>query len=379
MKKIKNTECFLNKNNIKNKLDILRKILRQNNLSTFFVTSAINRKYLSGFSGSKGDLLIVNKRTFLFTDSRYGERAHEEIKENIEVVVINKDYFKTIENFLNKLKVKKMGIEADDISVQFYDNLKKNLKNIKLIKTENLIKEIRMIKNKEEIKKIKKAINLTDEAFNFIFKFIKNNYKKGLIEKRISWEIEKFIKENKGMDLSFESIVASGKNSAIPHHLSGLRKIKKGDIVLLDFGVMCENYHADLSRTIFIGEPSIRQKEIYEKVLKTQKEIIKMIKPKIVCCSLDNKARKIFEKFSCRENFLHNLGHGVGLEIHEFPNLCQTCDGNIKLKSNMIFTIEPGIYYSSFGGVRIEDIILVTKKGYKVLSQSPKELKEMII
>lgn len=349
-------------------------------MSAFFVTSAINRKYLSGFSGSKGDLLVTNKKTFLFTDSRYGERAREEIKKNIEVVVINKDYLKTIKDFLSKFEAKKLGIEADGVSVQFYDNLKKNLRGVKLIKTENLIKGIRAIKDEEEIKKLKKAIALTDETFGYIFKFIKKNNKKGITEKRIAWEMEKFIRENKGADLSFESIVASGKNSAIPHHLSGLRKIKKGDTVLLDFGAMHKGYHADMSRTIFIGKPDKKQEEIYNKVLRAQKEIIKMIRPGILSGDLDNRAREIFEKFGCRENFLHGLGHGIGLEIHEFPSMHQTRAGNnIKLKPNMIFTVEPGIYYSGFGGVRIEDIVLVAEKGCKALSQAPKELREMII
>jgi Xaa-Pro aminopeptidase len=364
---------------MKTRINNLRKILRQNNLSAFFVTSEINRKYLSGFSGSKGDLLVTNKKTFLFTDSRYGERAKEEIKGNIEVIVVDKDYLKTIKEFLKRVNVSKIGIEADDMSVQFYDNLKKNLRGIKLVKTENLIKGIRVIKDEEEIKKLKKAVDLTDETFSFIFKFIKNNYKKGLTEKRISWEMEKFIRENKGADLSFESIVASGKNSAIPHHLSGLRKIKKGDMVLLDFGAMFRGYHADMSRTIFISKPNKKQEEIYSKVLRAQKEIIKMIRPGILSGDLDNNAREIFEKFGCRENFLHGLGHGVGLEIHEFPSMHQTRAGNdIKLKPNMIFTVEPGIYYSGFGGVRIEDIVLVTEYGRKVLSKSPKDLAEMV-
>lgn len=371
-------------------------------MPAFFVTSEVNRKYLSGFSGSKGDLLVLaagrssaceavkQLSAVLFTDSRYGERAQEEVCDGVEVVVVDKNYLAELKIFLKQAGIKKLGIEADSMNLRVYENLKRSLRGVKLIKTENVIKNIRAVKDEEEIKKLKKAIALTDETFSYIFKFIKKNYKKGITEKQISWEMEKFIRENKGADLSFESIVASGKNSAIPHHLTGVRKIKKGDMLLLDFGAMYEGYHADMSRTLFIGKPAAKQKETYECVLKVQKEIIKMIKPGIVCGELDKRAREIFEKFGCCENFLHGLGHGVGLEIHELPSmkqaradnrhspLCETAAGQ-KLKPNMIFTVEPGIYYSGWGGVRIEDIVLVTTKGMQVLSRAPKEFKKMVI
>lgn len=378
--------------NMNNRIKNLQKFLKQNDLPAFFVTSEINRKYLSGFSGSRGDLAVFAGKTnaVLFTDSRYGERAREEAFDGVEVAVIDKNYSAELKNFLSRLGVKKMGIEADSLSLRQYENLKKNLRGVKLIKTEDVIKNIRAVKDEEEIKKLKKAIALTDETFSYIFKFIKKNYQRGITEKRIAWEMEKFIRENKGADLSFASIVACGKNSAIPHHLSGQSKIKKGDMVLLDFGAMFKGYHADMSRTIFIGTPSAKQKEVYKRVLKAQKDIIKIIRPGIVCGDLDKRAREIFEQFGCRDNFLHGLGHGVGLEIHELPSMRQARADNRrsplretaagqKLKPNMIFTVEPGIYYSGFGGVRIEDIVLVTAKGKQVLSRAPKDLGEMII
>ena len=362
------------------RINKLRKKLIRDNLPAIFVTSKINRTYLTNFSGSRGDFLITKNQAYLFTDLRYSERAKKEADNSIEIVTVDKDYFKTVKNFLNKLRIKKLGIEADSISLQSFDNLKKNLRGIKLIKTYDLVKEIRAIKDEQEIKNLKKAIKITDNCFAYIFQFIKKNFIKGLAEKRIAWEMEKFIRKKGGDGLSFDSIVASGKNSAMPHYLTGNRKIKKGDIVLLDFGALVSGYHADMTRTIFIGQPSQKQKDVYKAVLKVQKLMIGKVKTGINGDSMDKEAKQIVEQLGYKDKFIHSLGHGVGLEIHEFPSLSLDKDGKeIKFKENMIFTIEPGIYLTGWGGVRIEDIILATKNGRQILSKSPKDLNKIII
>jgi len=396
------------------RINKLRKKLKQNNLTAIFITSKINRAYLTNFAGSRGDLLITKNKAYLFTDSRYSERARQEtdssvnpirkasiisgikpsiatilnnhptspedFSNGVKIITVDKDYFKTVKSFLDKLRIKKLGIEADSISLQSFDNLKKNWRGIRLVKTYNLVKEIRALKDEQEIKDLKKAIKITDNCFAYICKFIKKNFTKGLTEKQIAWEMEKFIRENGGDGLSFDSIVASGKNSAIPHHLTGKRKIKKHDLALLDFGALVNGYHADMTRTIFIGQPSKKQIEVYNAVLKVRQEMIKKVKAGVVGEDLDKEAKQIVEQLGYKDKFVHGLGHGVGLEIHEWPSLSLDKDGReIKFKENMFFTVEPGIYLTGWGGVRIEDIILATKKGVKVLSKSPKELNKMII
>ena len=362
------------------RINKLRKKIIHDNLPAIFVTSKINRTYLTNFSGSRGDFLITENQAYLFTDSRYSERAKKEAGNSIKIVAVDKNYFKTVKSFLNKLRIKKLGIEADSIGLRGFDNLKKNLRGIKLIKTYDLIKEIRAIKDEQEIKDLKKAIKITDNCFAYIFQFIKKNFVKGLAEKQIAWEMERFIREKGGDGLSFDSIVASGKNSAMPHHLTGNRKIKKSDIVLLDFGALANGYHADMTRTVFIGQPSKKQQEVYNTVLKAQQETINRVKIGVSGEELDREAKQMVEGLGYKDKFIHGLGHGVGLEIHEFPSLSLDKDGReIKFKKNMVFTVEPGIYLNGWGGVRIEDIILTTKNGVKILTKSLKELNKMII
>jgi Xaa-Pro aminopeptidase len=192
--------------------------------------------------------------------------------------------------------------------------------------------------------------------------------------------LEKYARENGGENISFQIIIASGKNSSVPHHQTSDKIIKKGDMLIIDFGAVVGGYRSDLTRTVFLGKPNERQKKIYQAVLKTQDEIIKKVKPGLTGYELDQQTRNNFDKMGFGSKFLHGLGHGIGLEIHELPFLNKYSLGSeLKLKANMVFTIEPGLYFTGWGGVRIEDVVLVTSTSCQVLSNAPKELGEMII
>jgi Xaa-Pro aminopeptidase len=354
--------------------------IKKQKLESLLVTSGQSISYLTGLRIDYGCVILTKKDMYLLTDSRYSEMAENRSSGRYNVITARDSLVKTVGLFLVQNKIKNIGIESEKLRLSFYNNLKKAAAEVRIVEAGNIIGFERMIKKAHEIKNIKKAVKITDLAFSFIFKYIKNNFKKNLTEQKIAWELEKFIRENGGDGISFKMIIASGHNSSVPHYQTGSRIIQKGDMIILDFGVLVNGYCSDLTRTIFIGKPDERQKKIYETVLKTQKAVIKKVKTGITGQALDLYVRKEFASSGYGDNFLHGLGHGVGLEIHELPYLNKYHQDNmIKLKENMIFTIEPGLYFAGWGGVRIEDVVCVTKNGCEVLSKSPKEIEEMII
>jgi Xaa-Pro aminopeptidase len=354
--------------------------IKKHKLDSLLVTSGHSISYLTGLRIDYGCVILTKKDMYLLTDSRYSEMAEKRSASRFKVITAEDSLIKTAGLFLAKNKIKNIGILPERLKLSFYENLKKAASEVKFVDACDIIGLERMIKKADEIKNIKKAVKITDLAFSFIFKHIKNNYKKNLTEKKIAWELEKFIRENGGDDISFKMIIASGRNSSIPHHETGSRILRNGDMAILDFGSLVNGYCSDLTRTIFIGQPDEKQKKIYEIVLMIQKAAIKKVKPGITGQALDKYVRTEFAQAGYGDNFLHGLGHGVGLEIHELPYLNKHLSGNeIKFKENMIFTIEPGLYFAGWGGVRIEDDVRVTANGCEVLSNAPKGLEEMII
>lgn len=357
------------------RLQKLRLDLKNRKLDAILISSNINRGYLTNFKGSLGYFLLIAGVAYLFVDSRYYVRAKKEVSKNISIQKLDKNYYENILKLLRAKNIDSLAIEADLMTVSEYDNLKKKLKSIKLKKTKALVKTIRAQKDRDEIKELKKAINITDKTFEYICKFIQNNHKKGLTEKQIALEISKHINKLGGDDVSFDTIVASGQNSAIPHHLSSGKKIKSGEFILIDFGAIVNGYHADMTRMIFIGKPQKKHLDLYNQVLTVQTEIIKEIKAGANCNELHERAVSMFEGMGMKDKFTHSLGHGVGLEIHELPSLGPgKMSESLKLKAGMVFSIEPGLYIEGFGGVRIEDLVLVKEDGYEILSKSTKKL-----
>lgn len=348
----------------------LRSKMNENAIDNILVFKPQNRKYLSNFTGSTGFVLITKESNYFATDFRYIEQAKVQCK-GFEIVELNNEF--TIFSLLNKLNITKLGIEETYITYNFVNQLKDEVEDINLIKSDKLVNDLRLIKDLEEINLIEKAAEITDKAYEHILKIIKP----GMIERDIAIELEYFMRKNGAEGPSFSFIVASGERSALPHGVASSKVINNGDIVTIDMGCIYKGYCSDMTRTFVLGKANDKQKEIYNIVLKAQKTALQAIKPGITGYEVDKIARDIIESYGYGKYFGHGLGHGVGLEVHEQPRLAKHDSAKKMLRSGMVVTDEPGIYIPDFGGVRIEDLIAITDDGYKVLSKSNKELIEI--
>lgn len=327
-----------------------------------------NRNYLSGFTGNESYSLITRDNAFFITDSRFTEQAEQQVKD-YEVVEYSKvgSFVDFLSNLVNKNSIKVLGFEENIVTYNFYDLYKSKL-SCELVPMNGMVESIRIIKDEEELGFIKDSAEIADKAFSHMIKYIKS----GMSEREIGLELEFYMKKLGASDLSFPSIVASGVRSSLPHGEATDKIVNKGEFLTLDFGCVYKEYCSDMTRTIVIGNPSDKMLEIYNIVLESQKLALKGYKTGALAVDVDAIARDYITKKGYGEYFGHSLGHGVGREIHEAPVIGYR--NTSKLKKNMVVTDEPGIYIPKFVGVRIEDLLVVTDDGGKVLSHSPKEL-----
>lgn len=356
------------------KLAGLRKKLKEERLDAVLISSPHNILYLTTFANfslleREAYLLITKEEQFILTDSRYSEAVKDLGYELVERSV-NLSHKQVIEKLSRKLNIKVLAVEENNLTATEYKNLLKitNLKNFVLD---------RSIKNPAEIRAIEKACKLGDQTFEYILKkmskLFSSKIKPGVSELQLAFEIEFFIKK-RGAQISFPTIVAFGAHSAIPHHQTSNQKLTDSNIVLLDFGVKIDDFCSDMTRTIFFGNVTQKQKRIYKVVLKAQQETADFIsksKRPVKAALVDKVARSYVVKKGF-PSIPHSLGHGVGHEIHEPPHL--SAKSKEILKPGMVFTIEPGIYLPGFGGVRIEDTYLLEKDGLIQLTQASKNL-----
>lgn len=374
---MKASSPFLKRNlNVKN-------LLSKNKIQAVLITNKTNIKYLSGFSGSSGFILLTKTKSILFTDSRYFEGASYSIPkffklENISKLWKNEEVLK--EHWLSTLKkfrVKNLGFESDSISYRQFKKFKALSKKIKFTETSGIIEEIRSIKEPDEIKKIKKSQEINEKVFKKILEILKEAIAKNkkVTEEEIAWKIKTLGREYGAEDVSFEPIVAFGKNSSIPHHESDKTELKKNDIVLIDMGMKYLGYCSDMTRTIFLTNPTPEQKKVYDIVLQAQLNTIQQIKKDALEQKIDTTCRAYIVNKKYGKYFTHGTGHGVGLDIHELPSFHETKKPSKKpnkLKPGMIVTAEPGIYLKGKFGIRIEDMILITEKGNQNLTKITK-------
>jgi Xaa-Pro aminopeptidase len=354
--------------NRKNRVQRLREGLGEGKLDAIFISQPENRRYLSGFDGSAGFLLITPEDKILATDSRYTLQAKDQT--DCEIFTITNELSKWLPKLVAELKIKRLGFEAGHISFalhhQLYDILKKGKPETKLIPAEGMVESIRAVKEPEEIELITRAAEIADAAMEYAGAKIQA----GMTEKEIAWEIERFMREKGSESLPFDIIVASGENSALPHAKPSAKKINKGEPIMIDFGARIEGYSSDLSRTICIGTPDDKFKKLRDIVLGAQLGAMALIKEEISGAEADNLARTIIEEAGYAQNFGHGLGHGVGLAPHESPRLGP--NSSDKLINGMVFTIEPGIYLEGWGGVRIEDLVIMEEGKTKEISKARK-------
>lgn len=350
----------------KQRLNNLRKLMKNNGLQAVLLISDPNRNYMSGFTGEESYSVITDEKAIFITDSRFTEQARQQVKD-YEIVEYKGAFPEFLANLTKELKVKNLGFEQDVVSYSTYITYKEKLQ-CELVPMNGIVEELRIIKDKKEVECIKKAAAIADKAFEHMLHFIKP----GMTEREIGLELEFFMKKAGAKDLSFTSIIASGIRSSLPHGSATDKVVNEGEFLTLDFGCIVEGYCSDMTRTIVIGKPSEKMLEIYNTVLEAEERALKAIKPGISGAELDKIARDYITEKGYGSYFGHGLGHGVGRQIHEMPHV--NYRGTNALKVGMVITDEPGIYIPDFGGVRIEDLILITEEGYEVLSNSPKEL-----
>lgn len=348
------------------KLDKLRTVIKENKLDGFLITSSINRRYITNFTGTAGVVLVTEQDALLITDFRYIEQANKEVTA-FKVVEHKQPIGLEIADQLKALGVEQLGFEKDDLTYGVYEQYSKDI-DAKLIPTSGLVEKLRLIKTEDEINILKEAAKIADAAFDHILTYIKP----GVKEIDVSNELEFFMRKQGATSSSFDIIVASGYRSALPHGVASDKLIQNGELVTLDFGALYKGYCSDITRTVAVGEITDELNEIYHTVLEAQIRGVEGIKAGVTAKQADSFTRDYIKEKGYGEYFGHSTGHGIGLEVHEGPGL--SFRSNQVLEEGMVVTVEPGIYVPGVGGCRIEDDTVVTKDGNERLNFAPKEL-----
>lgn len=346
------------------KISTLYTVLKQHNLEGLLVSSPANISYITDYKSRDSCLIISKKKNLYITDFRYTKEAQKALNGAFAVKQANGLLVNSsIADFCKQMDIANLGFEEEYLSFAQYQRLKKTLAaSINLVPTRYLIEKLREIKTSEELLKIRRSTEITINAL----RYIKNLIVPGISEIEIAGELERFIRYSGGTGASFDIIAASGPNSSFPHHISTNRKAAKNEPVLIDIGVNFSGYKSDLTRVFFLGKITTLTAKVYDIVAQAQNEAIRKIKPGTSISEIDAAARKYIKQKGYGSYFGHNLGHGIGLEVHELPNI--SAGNTEKLKKGMIFTIEPAIYIPGKFGIRIEDTVSVTQEGVDVLS-----------
>jgi len=329
-------------------------------LPALLITDLANVRYLSGFTGSSGHLLVTPETIWFMTDSRYTTQAEKQI---CDVKIVEyKEEVKSIVEVLEDNNIKEVGFESEHISSAIYDELLSKLGTIKLKPTKKLVETIRITKDELEMTAIRKLIFMLEQ----VFPHARDLVQPGTEERQVAIELEYRLRKLGADGPAFDFIVASGERSAVVHGVASDKVIQKDEIVILDWGAKAWGYHSDNTRTLSTGEVGEELRDIYKIVWEANRAAIESVKPGIELKAIDDAARNIIKKSGYGEFFVHGTGHGVGLNIHEQPTV--SWKGNAAAKPDMVFTIEPGVYVRGTGGVRLEDMVLVTETGCEVLT-----------
>lgn len=355
----------------KKRIDTLRRKYKKENLNGLLVTNIDHIRYLTGFTGSAGLLLISSKRSDFFTDFRYKDQAARQVQ-GVHINIVKTELIAALKKFPQfNIKNITYGYAGEYLSVSSLTKLKKVLPDTIFVATDSIFENLGWVKEKSEIASIIKAVKISDIAYERILNIIKP----GIREKELAAELEYQMTMLGSEKPAFETIVASGYRSALPHGIATNKKLKKGELVTFDFGATCNGYVSDITRTIVLGNATTKQKKIYNLVLKAQMAGIKKIRAGIMAKKVDEASRNIITRAGYGKNFGHGTGHGIGYYVHVGPRVSQASTD--KLMTNNVITVEPGIYISGWGGVRIEDDVVITKNGGKVLNKAPKNLLEL--
>ena len=357
---------------IQKRLDRCRAELRQRGIPAYLITSRMDQIYLTGFNGEDGAALITSRGVHIITDGRFEEAFRLQIPWAQRHMRQN-SLAETVAKVCRKLRLSELHFQPDDVTVQENAALRKACRPTRLIGAPPIVTHMRRIKDRSELKKLRHAISIAEAAF----KAAKRKIKIGMTEMEIAAFLEFEMKKRGARGPSFPTIVAEGKNAALPHAEPGQRRVRRGSLILIDWGAISEYYCSDLTRMLFVGKIPARLAEVYQIVLEAQQRAIESIAPGKRVCDVDEVARAYIAQKGYGAEFSHGLGHGIGLDIHEDPRVKYGFTD--RLEAGMVITIEPGIYLPGIGGVRIEDDVLVTARGYEVLTHLPKSLASAMI
>lgn len=346
-------------------------VMERMNLDALLFWSLENIRYLCGFTGSDGALILTGPERIFLSDSRYEEQAKGEIQG-----AAFRKYKKKIEGVaqcLKSLKGRRLGFEAAALTFESYQRLKKELPRVTLVPLTDQLTNLRSRKEPEEIEKIRRAIRIASDSFLDALPRLKPGAK----EKAVGDFLEIRMKRRGGESPGFPTIVASGPRGALPHGKATDKAVEKKELVVIDFGVRFQGYHSDETKTVIMGKPDGQQKKIYDLVRRAQERATKAIRPGVSVRRIDAAARDVISRDGYGKFFGHGTGHGIGLAVHEPPTISPRGSGVVE--AGMVFSVEPGIYIPGWGGVRLEDLVLVTERGCEILTYLSKELKDNIV
>lgn len=348
------------------RIERLKSIMKDNGYNAFYTSNITNVRYLSGFTGSSGFLLITDQDDHFFSDGRYTEQSKNEVHNQQIHITANHLKYVNDEKLLDPAW--NLCFEANHLSYDMYNKFKASCNVKELIASIDIVENIAAVKDQSELDALQCAVDITDRVFDIILPEIKA----GVTEKHIAARISYLFKQEGGDGDSYDPIIASGANGALPHATPSDNIVKHGDFIVMDFGALYKGYHADMTRTIVVGEASDRHQEIYNIVLESQLAGIAYAKSGIKCSDLDKACRDVIESKGYGDLFMHSTGHGLGLEVHTMPRISSV--NHNMLEENNVITIEPGIYIAGWGGVRIEDDCVIEKASCRPMNQSTKEL-----
>jgi len=357
-------------NNQNDRLLRLIDALDRRQLGGMLVSTPENRRYLSGFTGSAGNLLITRDHAILATDSRYTEQANNQAPD-FQVVSARSGWDWLVQS-LQKSRVSRLGFESEHLTVAEHHRLlesirqESSLDRVSLVTTSGTVEELRAVKDREELALLQRAIDASDSAMAAVGPILRE----GLTEREVAWRLEQAMRDSGAESVSFNTIVASGPNGAMPHHRPTDRTVRPGEPVVIDLGARVGGYCSDITRTVVLGHEDETFRQLYDIVLGAQLTAISIVRPGMSGGECDRLARSVIQGAGYGDNFGHGLGHGVGLAVHEGPRVGPGSEDNLAVGT--VFTVEPGIYIPGWGGVRIEDIVLLEEAGARPLSKARK-------
>ena len=349
------------------RLDALRQRITERELDGMLITDPLNRRYLTGFSGSAGWVLVTPERAMLAVDFRYYERAAHEAP-GWEQVRVSTTWPAVLAEMVAQAGIKTLGIEAENVTLALFDEWRAKVPGVAWKPVQQMVMPMRMVKEESEIETMRKAVACADAAFAHLCQIIRP----GMTEAQIAWELESYMRLNGAEEVGFPIIVGSGPNGAMPHATSSDRPVQVGEPIVIDWGATVHGYRSDATRTLCLGTADEQYLRTWNLVRDAQRAVEEGVRPGMSGKEVDALARDVLAKAGQAERFGHGLGHGVGLAIHEAPFMGPRVE-QVILEPGMVFSIEPGLYYPGWGGVRIEDLAVLREHGAEVLTQAPKE------